>query len=158
MAPRDKLENGVYILKSAARPWLPIQIGDIVDPETKARKITVEEIDENNKAKHWQLTYQDNGAFGYGHYTLQSQGEGLTGYYLTTPHKIEPGPELSMGQDLKWWSRCFFVGSIPATNVLSYEGFAATELEIVQLPPPATGSPGGNWGTTWNLWTPVKVA
>lgn len=71
MAPRDKLENGVYILKSAARPWLPIQIGDIVDPETKARKswvnnsltelsfslclsliVTVEEIDENNKAKH----------------------------------------------------------------------------------------------------------
>ena len=71
--PKDKLENGVYVLKSAARHWLAIQIGDIVDPITKARKgwdkficstnfwiwspfclyiVTVEQIDENNKAQH----------------------------------------------------------------------------------------------------------
>ena len=36
--PKDKLENGVYVLQSAARPWLALQIGDIVDPVTKARK------------------------------------------------------------------------------------------------------------------------
>ena len=35
--PKDKLENDIYVLKSAARPWLAIQIGDIVDPHTKAR-------------------------------------------------------------------------------------------------------------------------
>jgi len=35
---KDKLEDDVYILKSAARPWLALQIGDIVDPDTKARK------------------------------------------------------------------------------------------------------------------------
>ena len=35
---KDKLENGVYVLKSVARPWLALQIGEVVDPETKARK------------------------------------------------------------------------------------------------------------------------
>ena len=35
---KDKLENGVYILKSPARPWLALQIGDIIDPVTQARR------------------------------------------------------------------------------------------------------------------------
>ena len=38
MDPKDKLENDVYVLKSVARPWLALQIGDIVDPSTKARR------------------------------------------------------------------------------------------------------------------------
>ena len=36
--PKDKLEDGVYVLKSAAWPWMAIQIGDIIDPVTKARE------------------------------------------------------------------------------------------------------------------------
>ena len=53
--------------------------------------------------------YLDKGDYGYGHYTLQSQGEGLTGYYLTTAHveQVEPvRAELSVGQKLNWWSGC----------------------------------------------------
>jgi len=168
MDPKDKLYDDVYVLKSAARPWLAIQIGDIIDPVTKSRKVTVEQIDADNKAQHWRSTYQGIGGLGYGHYTLESQGEGLTGYYLNSAHEIEAGPvlaELSEGQNLKWWSGChgsdelraFFVGGVPTNNALSYEGFAGTELHIDILPPPSAGSPGGNWGSTWNLWTPVKI-
>ena len=57
--------------------------------------------------KQWQSTYEDNGEFGYGRYTLQSQAEGLTGCYLNSAHEIQPGPvlgELDEGQNLKWWS------------------------------------------------------
>ena len=42
-------------------------------------------------------------------------------------------------------------------NALSYEGFAGTEVETVELPPPHPGVEGGNWGSTRNIWTPVKV-
>ena len=35
---KDMLENGVYFLTSAAMPLMSIQVGDIVDPVTKARK------------------------------------------------------------------------------------------------------------------------
>jgi len=169
MDPKDKLENAVYVLKSAARPWLALQIGDVVDPGTKARRITVEQIDENNKAQHWRSTYQENGDFGYGRYTLESQGEGLTGYYLNSAHVIQAEPvrgELDEGQNLKWWSGCkdgisdlriFLVAEVPVSNAISYEGFAGTEVNTVSLPPPPPGAEGGNWGATWNLWTPVKV-
>jgi hypothetical protein len=57
--------------------------------------------------KQWRSTYQENGDFGYGRYTLQSQEEGLTGYYLNSAHEVKPQPvlgELSEGQNLKWWS------------------------------------------------------
>jgi len=43
------------------------------------------------------------------------------------------------------------------SNALTYEGFAGTEVETVTLPPPPPGAEGGNWGSTWNIWTPVKV-
>ena len=36
--PKDMLEDGVYILTSAAMPLIAIQVGDIVDPVSKARK------------------------------------------------------------------------------------------------------------------------
>ena len=59
--------------------------------------------------KQWRLTYQEIGEFGYGRYTLESQGEGLTGYYLNSAHVIQAEPvrgELDKGQNLKWWSGC----------------------------------------------------
>jgi len=165
--PRDKLENGVWILQSAARPWLAIQIGDIVDPATKARRVTVEQLDKSNKKQHWRSTYQRVGEFGYGLYTLESQGEGLTGYYLHNTAAEQVRAELSKGQDLIWWSgdkddfpslRIFLATGIPGSNALSYEGFAGTEVVTVKLPPPPPGAPGGNWGDTLNLWTPNKIA
>ena len=52
----------------------------------------------------------------------------------------------------------FLATSIPGIHALSYEGFAGTEVRTVNLPPPPPGAPGGNWGATWNLWTPVKVS
>ena len=69
--PKDKLENGVYVLKSVARPWLALEIGDVVDPHTKARNgwvyitcslnsasdylcliVKVEQVDENHRRQH----------------------------------------------------------------------------------------------------------
>jgi hypothetical protein len=56
------------------------------------------------------------------------------------------------------WNVSFLDARIPnASNALSYEGFAGTEVMTVGLPPPPPGAEGGNWGATWNLWTPIKV-
>jgi hypothetical protein len=56
--------------------------------------------------RQWQSKYQENGDFGYGCYTLQSQGEGLTGYYLDSPRAESVLGQLNKGQNLKWWSGC----------------------------------------------------
>ena len=131
-------------------------------------------MDENHKRQHVCST---SPKFGYGLYTLQSEGEELTGYYLVNAGAEQVGAELSKGQDLVRWSGyrtritflffiypiyilnffSFLTTSFPGIHALSYEGFAGAEVVTVGLPPPPPGAPGGNWGATWNLWTPVKV-
>jgi len=168
--PKDKIENGVYVLKSAARPWLALQIGEEVDPGTKARKVTVEQVDESNKKQHWRSTFQRIGEFGYGLYTLQSQAEGSREHYLINAGAHLVRAELSKGQDLDWWSgnhvnypglRIFLdTGITPGINALSYISNGrsiGSDAVTVNLSPPPPGEVGGNWGATTNLWTIIKV-
>ena len=109
----------------------------------------VEQVDENHKRQHVCSTPK----FGYGLYTLQSEGEELTGYYLVNAGAEQVGAELSKGQDLVRWSGyrtritflyfiypiyilnffSFLTTSFPGIHALSYEGFAGAEVVTVGL-------------------------
>ena len=48
------------------------------------------------------MTYEHIVNHGYGVYTLESQGEGLTGYYLADARNTLVQAKLSNGQNLNW--------------------------------------------------------